>query len=92
MAEAVEALDDLGDAAVPLVAALRGSARYGTPLRGPLEQVAADARTMRRRRAEEEARTLPVRLLLPLVLCILPAFGLLAVVPLLVASLRALHL
>ena len=41
---------------------------------------------MRRRRAEEAARRLPVQLLFPLVLCVLPAFVLLAVVPLLLAA------
>jgi hypothetical protein len=47
---------------------------------------------LRRRRAEEDARRLPVQLLFPLVLCVLPAFGLLAVVPLLLASLQSLQL
>jgi hypothetical protein len=38
------------------------------------------------------ARRLPVKLLFPLVLCTLPAFALLTVVPLLVGSLRELRL
>ena len=46
----------------------------------------------RRRRAEVAARKLPVKLLFPLVLCILPAFALLTVVPVIVSSLRALEL
>ena len=45
---------------------------------------------LRRREAEERARRLPVQLLFPLVVCVLPAFGLLAVVPLLAGSLPAL--
>jgi tight adherence protein C len=58
---------------------------------GPaLERLGAELKLDRRRRAEEEARRVPVRLLGPLVACILPAFGLLTVVPLLAASLKAL--
>jgi tight adherence protein C len=92
LGDAIEALDALGDPVLPLVAALRGAARHGAPLGDALERVAADARVVRRRRAEEDARRLPVQLLFPLVLCVLPAFGLLAVVPLLLASLRSLQL
>ena len=92
LGDALEALDALGDPVLPLAAALRGSARYGSPLGAALERVAADARVLRRRRAEEDARRLPIQLLFPLVLCVLPAFGLLAVLPLLLASLRSLQL
>jgi tight adherence protein C len=92
LGDALDVLDDLGDPALALTAALRGAARYGSPLGAALERVAADARVLRRRRAEEDARRLPVQLLFPLVLCVLPAFGLLAVVPLLLASLQSLQL
>jgi tight adherence protein C len=92
LGDAFDALDELGDPALPLAAALRGAARYGSPLGAALERVSADARVLRRRRAEEDARRLPVQLLFPLVLCVLPAFGLLAVVPLLLASLQSLQL
>jgi len=92
LGDALDALDALGDPALPLAAALRGAARHGAPLTDALERVAVDARLLRRRRAEEDARRLPVQLLFPLVLCVLPAFGLLAVVPLLLASLRSLQL
>ena len=92
LGDALEGLDALGDPVLPLAAALRGAARHGAPLSVALDRVAADARVLRRRRAEEEARRLPVQLLFPLVLCVLPAFGLLAVVPLLLASLRSLQL
>jgi pilus assembly protein TadC len=56
-----------------------------------LERLAADARQMRRRRFDERARRLPVRLAVPLVLCTLPSFALLTVVPLLLAALTSLH-
>ncbi len=92
LGDALDALDPLGDPLLPLAGALRSAARYGTPLGDALERVATDARLVRRRRAEEQARRLPVQLLLPLVVCVLPAFGLLAVVPLLIASLRSLQL
>lgn len=81
---------DLGDLGPHLCDALVAGLRTGAPLVPTLEQVAAAARDRRRRSAEEQARRLPVTLLFPLVGCVLPAFGLLAVVPLLVASLDSL--
>lgn len=92
LGDALDALAVLGDPALPLAAGLRGAARHGAPLADALERVAVDARLLRRRRAEEDARRLPVQMLFPLVMCVLPAFGLLAVVPLLLASLRSLQL
>lgn len=77
----------LGEPARPLVGVLVASERYGVPVGDGLDRVAREARLERRRRAEERARRLPVLLLFPLVLCVLPAFGLLTVVPLLVGSL-----
>ncbi|MEZ5134942.1 MAG: hypothetical protein R2699_07785 [Acidimicrobiales bacterium] len=47
---------------------------------------------MRRRDLERRVRRVPVLLLPPLVLCILPAFALMTVVPLIVLSLRSLQL
>lgn len=89
-AVALEALHDLGEPIRPLVSALIASERDGAPLGVALRAVADDARLLRRRAAEEAARRLPVQLLFPLVLCILPAFGLLTVVPLLAGTLRSL--
>jgi tight adherence protein C len=87
----VDAVEDLafvlGPPARPLVDVLLASERYGVPLGDSLDRVAREARLERRRRAEERARRLPVLLLFPLVLCVLPAFGFLTVVPLLVGSL-----
>jgi tight adherence protein C len=86
-----DALEDLagslGPPARPLVGVLLASERYGVPLADGLERVAREARLERRRRGEERARRVPVLLLFPLVLCVLPAFGLLTVAPLLVGSL-----
>jgi tight adherence protein C len=75
-----------------LVDALADHDRYGTPLGPVLDRVAVEVRLTRRRRAEQAAQRLPVSLLFPLVLCVLPAFLLLVVVPLLAGSLAALEL
>jgi tight adherence protein C len=82
---------ELGPLGRPLAAALVAGAASGAPMADGLGQVSEAAREVRRRRAEEQARRLPVTLLFPLVLCILPAFLLLAVVPLLVGSLGSLQ-
>jgi tight adherence protein C len=84
------ALEPLGDTCATLAHALGDHLRHGTPLGPVLDRLAMEARTARRHRAEQAARRVPVRLLLPLVVCILPAFGLLTVVPLLAGSLRSL--
>lgn len=86
----VDALTPLGDRARGLGHVLADHLRYGVPLGPGLERLSLELRLDRRRRAELEARRVPVRLLAPLVLCTLPAFALLTVVPLLAASLRAL--
>jgi tight adherence protein C len=94
LADALERLpDDVGsDAVRPFVAAITDAERYGTPIGPTLDRLADEARRTRQRRAEEAARRIPVKLLFPLVLCILPAFGLLTVAPLIAGGLRALRL
>lgn len=81
----------LGPTATPLADCFAAADRYGQPLAPVLERLAAEARQLRRRNADALARQLPVRLSLPLVLCTLPAFVLLAVVPLLLSALSSLH-
>lgn len=81
----------LGATAAPLADCFAAADRYGQPLAPVLERLAAEARQLRRRNADALARQLPVRMSLPLVLCTLPAFVLLAVVPLLLAALSSLH-
>lgn len=76
----------------PLVAALVDAERYGSALGPSLDRLADEARRTRHRRAEEAARRIPVKLLFPLVTCVLPAFGLLTVAPLLAGGLRAVRL
>lgn len=79
-----------GPPARPLVHALADHLRYGTPVLPALERVGVEARAGRRRAAEVRARRLPVLLLFPLVLCTLPAFGLLTVAPLVAGTFDAL--
>ncbi|MBV9411454.1 MAG: type II secretion system F family protein [Acidimicrobiia bacterium] len=90
-----EALDDVpsraGEAVRPLIAALVASERYGAPLGAGLERLAGEVRRDRRRKAEESARRIPVKLLFPLVGCTLPAFALLTVAPLIAGAVRSLH-
>jgi Flp pilus assembly protein TadB len=79
-----EAMRDLGISVAmlrPLTDALRTSARLGTPAAPALARLAVEVRGDVRRRAEARARTVPVRLCFPLVLCVLPAFAFLTVVP-----------
>ena len=91
-----DALDDLparaGEPTRRLAGVLAGCERYGTPVLPALERLADEVRVARQRRAETAARRVPVALLFPLVLCILPAFALLTVAPLVAGALRELRL
>jgi tight adherence protein C len=82
----------LGPIAQPLVDSLSAADRYGLPLAPVLERLSVEARQQRRREADGAARELPVRLAMPLVLCTLPSFVLLAIVPLLLGALSSLRL
>lgn len=78
------ALDDLSrdqEELRGLTDALQAADRLGAPVLESLQQLAATARAEVRRRAEAHARTVPVRLLFPLVFFVLPAFGILTVIP-----------
>jgi len=74
-----------------LVAALGRSQRLGTTLGSALRTVAADLRAERRAHAEEVARRAPIKMLFPLVFLILPAFLLLTVGPVVLATMRSLR-
>jgi tight adherence protein C len=88
-AEALEsATEPLGESALPLVSVLVAAEHTAGSLVPTLVRVGDEARRRRRVEAQERARRLPVTMLVPLVLCVLPAFGLLAVAPLLISSLR----
>jgi len=86
-----DALCTLGRSTVglrPLAEALRTSTHLGSPAAPALARLAAEVRADDRRRAEARARTVPVRLCFPLVACVLPAFALLTVAPVVLGGLR----
>jgi len=71
-----------------IVNALRRSERLGTSVSSTLVVLAHDMRERRRAAAEEEARGAPVRMLFPVIVCFLPAFVLLTIVPVVVVAIR----
>lgn len=74
------------------IAVLNAAVRDGSPVAPSLTRAADEARRARRRAVETRVRRLPVLLLLPLVTCVLPAFVLLTLVPLVLGSLDGLQL
>lgn len=83
-----EVVAGLGQPVAPLVAILRAAHLDGEPLSPALRSLADRLRDARRRQVEAEARRLAVRMLVPLVCCILPAFALECVVPVVVEAVR----
>lgn len=91
LGDAVGALPELlGHPAVGVADAIAAADRYGLPLGPVLDAMADEARAERRRLGEAHARTLSVKLSFPLVLCTLPAFVLVSIVPAVLGSLSAL--
>jgi len=91
LADALESLPRrLGPSAAPLADSLAAAERDGLPIGPVLDRLSNDARTERRRTDEAAARRLPVRMAVPLVLCTLPSFVLVAITPLLLAALSSL--
>lgn len=85
--DALDALAVDAPSLTPVTDVLLASDRLGAPAGPALTRLAQDVRADLRRRAEARARTLPVKLLFPLVFLVLPAFGLLTVVPALLTAL-----
>ena len=73
------------------VAALTRSEALGSSLAEEIRRLAADVREARRAAATERARAAPVKMLFPLVFLVLPAFLLLTVVPVLVATVESIR-
>jgi pilus assembly protein TadC len=88
LADSLDVLAAEEPALAPVAEVLALSERSGAPTAELLERLAEEARADLRRRAEAHARRVPVRLLFPLVFLVLPAFGLLTVVPALLTGLR----
>ena len=84
--------NDIGTASQAMCEVLIAGDRLGIPVENLLFQLGHEARVNRRRRAETEARQLPIRLSLPLVMCILPSFVILIIVPTIAGTLSQLHI
>ena len=80
----------LGSSAFALCEALLASERDGLAVGPMLERLSNVSRQQRRQQLDAAARQLPVRMAIPLVVCVLPSFVLLGVVPLFVGSLSGL--
>lgn len=92
-ADALRILDRrLGPRARPLVEALDAGHRLGVPLDDVVERLADDARSARQQVLERSARELTIELSLPLVVCVLPSFLVLVIVPTLVGTLSRLDI
>ncbi len=87
LADALEAEARRTPALAPVLALLAASERSGAPVAEALSRLATSIRAETRRRAMARARAVPVRLLFPLVFLVLPAFLLLTVAPVVLASL-----
>lgn len=92
LADALGALPaEVGGAATTFSDALATADRYGLPIAPVLDRLSVDVRADRTRRAERDARRLPVKLAFPLVVCTLPSFVLLAIVPAVLGALSTLR-
>ncbi len=91
LADALQALPEtVGSGANVVADTLAMAERYGTPIAGALEQLSVDVRERRVRQAEADARKLPIRMSFPLVVCTLPSFVLIAIVPAVLGALSSL--
>ncbi len=80
----------LGHRATALVDLLTAAERSGLPMAQVVLQLSSESRATRRRLDEAAARALPIKLSFPLVVCTLPSFVMLAIVPAVVAALSSL--
>lgn len=84
--------DRMGSSVSSVVYAMTAAEIDGVALQPALERAADEAHRRRRVRAEEAARRVPIMMLFPLVFCILPAFCLLTVLPLVMGAVEDLRL
>ncbi len=88
--ESVGRLRETAPLLAPVADILIASAQLGAPAGAALARLSDETRSTLHRAAEARARTLPVKLLFPLVFLVLPAFGLLTVVPAILSALQRL--
>jgi len=86
LADALDAEAARSTGLAPFLAILAASERTGAAAGPALGRLAASTRARVRRRAMARARTVPVRLLFPLVFLVLPAFLVLTVAPVVLAA------
>lgn len=79
-------------AARALVDVVMQAERDGLPVLATVNRLSTETRTERRRLIDTRIRQLPTRLSVPLVLCVLPSFLLMSIVPLILASLSHLSI
>jgi tight adherence protein C len=72
-----------------LVTALLQAQKHGVPMAETLRIQAAEMRLKRRQRTEEKAAKLTVKMLFPIIVCFVPVFIIIAVVPALISVFRA---
>ncbi len=73
-----------------LVTALLQAQKHGVPMADTLRIQSAEMRLKRRQRTEEKAAKLTVKMLFPIIVCFLPVFIIISVVPSLISLFRAL--
>lgn len=73
-----------------LVSALLQAQKHGVPMAQTLRIQSAEIRLTRTQRTEEKAAKLPVKLIFPIVVCFLPAFMIITLVPSLINVFQAL--
>lgn len=86
------ARDILPDPFRPLIGLVISAMHLGIPTDALMFQLQTEARHCHRRHGETLARELPIRLTLPLVLCTLPSFVFLIIIPMIVGTVSQLRL
>jgi tight adherence protein C len=92
-AQALRALADRTQIAEirQLVSALLQTQKHGVPLAETLRIQSAEMRLKRKQRTEEKAAKLPIRMIFPIVVCFMPVFIIISVVPALLSVFKALE-
>jgi tight adherence protein C len=91
-AQALRALSDRAQIVEirQLVTALLQAQKHGVPLAETLRIQSAEMRLKRTQRTEEKAAKLTVKMLFPIIVCFVPVFMIISVVPALLSVFRAL--